>query len=124
GASRGQIGEGAGGFNLRNARAAFRGYFGEPRDLFEYGRRAGSWSTIEFQTAEIGAIGIAGMRANRQVSSKRLLNRGSHRELIAGVASAGNVHGSQKGHERLLSAVGDGLRYFAHIAIQVDGVHS
>jgi hypothetical protein len=52
-------------FDVRKASAAFRGYFGEPRNLFKHALRDGILRQIEFPAAEIGAIGIAGMGANR-----------------------------------------------------------
>src|SRR5437868_1946507 len=64
------------------------------------------------------------MCADRYLVSKRLLNRCFHSRFVAGVASTGNVYGSERRHQGFLRAIRDGFREFTHIAIQVDALHS
>src|SRR5689334_17338067 len=75
-------------FDVRNAGARFRGYLGEPRDLFEYALRESIRREIEFHAAEVGTIGITRMRANGHLPSKRLLHRRSHCSVVTGVPPA------------------------------------
>src|ERR1700682_6651734 len=63
------------------------------------------------------------MRADGQLPAKRLLNRCRHGLLVAGMAAAGDVDRSKRGHQRFLGAISNGLRQLAHVAIEVDADH-
>ena len=64
------------------------------------------------------------MRAQRQLTAKRLLDSRLHGLFVAGMPTTGDVHRRERGHQRFLGAVGNCLRQFTHIAIEVDGLHS
>src|SRR5260221_4705944 len=110
--------------DVREADATAGGNFGESPDLLAYRIGDGFRREVQFQAAEICAIGIARMRPYRKLPTKRLLNRCLHGSLIAGMASAGDVDGSKRGHQRFLGAIGYGFRQLTHVAIEIDAFHS
>src|SRR5450631_411742 len=63
------------------------------------------------------------MRANREVPAKSLLDCCFHGLFVARMAATGDVDRSERGHQRLLSAVRNSLRQFAHIAVQINAFH-
>ncbi len=110
--------------DVRDTGAGFRRYLTDRRYLLENCIRDCIGSQLQLEAAEIGAIRIAGMCSYRQIAAHGLLDGSSHSEFITCVTAAGDVHGRYKRHEGFLGTVCDGVGHFAHIAIQVDGLHS
>lgn len=54
---------------------------------------------------------------------QRLLNCRAHGCLVASVPAAGYIRGSNRFQQCFLSAVSDGFRQFAHVAVQVNVFH-
>src|SRR6185295_8477698 len=69
--------------------------FAENTDLFksEIGNRF-KWH-FEFETPEVVAIRVTGMRTNRDVRAESLLNRDPHRFLVPRMTSTRDIRGRQ-----------------------------
>src|SRR6266571_6262823 len=102
---------------------AVGGNLGECPDLLKYGVGDRIRGKVQLPPPEIPAIGIAGMRPQRELPAKRLLDRGLHGLSVARMAPAGDVDRSERRNQRFLSPVGNGLRQLTHIAIQIHALH-
>src|SRR5262249_21998924 len=110
--------------DVDDPRAALRGDACERCDLREYEVRDRWGGHVRLEAAEILAIRVARMGADRDAVAESLLDRRAHGGFIAGVASSCVVRRCDGAHQVFLGAVGDGFRELADVAIQVDTVHS
>src|SRR5205807_9444850 len=78
----------------------------------------------QLEAAKLGAVGITGMRANGNCVAQSLLDSCRHGVHIAGVAATSDVDRGDRAHQRLLGTVCNGVGHLAHVAIEVDAVHS
>ena len=81
-------------------------------------------AALEFVASEVGRIFVTRVGTDGDIMARRLFDSGTHGEGVAGVSPAGDVGGTHVAHQVFLSAVGDGLGHFAHIAVDVDLFHT
>ena len=103
--------------------AALRRDFGEGTHLLVDRIGDGFRGHLQFEPAEVLAVGIARMRANGDARSHRLFDGRSHSALVASVTAASDVRRGDGAQQRLLRAVGNGLRQLAHVAVEINARH-